>query len=210
MGAFLAIGIVAVAKPAASHPHAWFDLWVEVLFNEEGDVSGLRQTWLFDEYYTAYATEGMDRDGDGVPDRDKLAELLRDNISNLAEYDYFTAVKIVEEPVDLAKVSEMSSRMRGNRLEMTFVVPFAKSIPVTRRPLIYAVYDPTYYIEAVHAKAKDAILLRGAPDGCRHRLDQPDPDPEMVAYAAALDATQTAGDGLGTNFAEKVTVQCGS
>lgn len=208
-GPLLVIAIAVQAKPVLSHPHAWIDLWIDVLFDEAGDVTGLRQTWLFGDFYSAWAVEGLDRDGDGVPDPDKLAELLRENMKNLAEIGYFTTVKIGEDPVNFAKVSEMSSRMRGNRLEMTFVVPFAKAVPATDKPLVYAVYDPTYYIEVLHAEAKDTIRLRGAPDGCRYRREEANPNPETVALAAALDRTQTAGDGLGVLFAEKVTVQCG-
>ena len=108
--------------PAAAHPHAWIDVRVAVLF-EAGRIVGLRQTWLFDEYYTAFATEGFDRDRDGRPDRDQLDALLAENLRNLADYDTFTRVTAAGQRVAVAAPVEASSRMVGSRLEMSFRLP---------------------------------------------------------------------------------------
>lgn len=208
MGMALAGCLLLPDGPAKAHPHAWIDVTVEVLFDGASRVKGLRETWLFDEDYTVFATEGFDRNHDGKPDPDKLAALLRENMRNLEEYRYFTRVKNDGVDVSYGKIREMSSHMAGNRLEMTFVLPLAEPVDAASHVLIYAIYDPTYYIEMLHAGGRKGIRLINAREGCRGELGQPDPAPEAVSLAAALDRTQSAGDGLGALFAEEVIVRC--
>ncbi|MEW5726495.1 MAG: DUF1007 family protein [Pseudomonadota bacterium] len=193
--------------PAAAHPHAWIDLRVEVLFDPAGRVTALRQTWLFDEYYTAFATEGFDKNRDGQPDRDKLDALLAENLGNLAQYDTFTRVRAGGGAVAVGKPGEASSRMVGNRLEMTFSLPLKAPVAVGEG-IDYAVFDPTFYIEILHAEKGEQVRLVGAPASCAHEVVAPSPSIETVALAQGLDRTQSAGDGLGAHFAEWVEIRC--
>ncbi|MDA0676115.1 MAG: DUF1007 family protein [Proteobacteria bacterium] len=191
-----------------AHPHAWITVKVEVRFDQAGAITGLREIWLFDEAYTAFAVEGLGRAGKG-PSAAQLAELLAVNMTNLEEYDFFTRVKSNGAPVKIGKATDASSRLRGSRLEMSFSVTFVEPVPVDAGAFSYAIFDPTYYIEMLHAEAGDAITLIGAPAGCKPRIDNPAPNPDTVSLAYALDATQSAGDTLGEAFAEWVTIQCG-
>jgi ABC-type uncharacterized transport system substrate-binding protein len=206
--AFGAALVVGAVSPAAAHPHGWIDVWSTVLFDESGQPSAIREVWLFDEYYSAFAVEGLDEDGDGEPDRAGLAALLQENMTNLEAYDYFTRIESDGVPVPIGPATEMSSQMHGDRLQMTFVVPFAQQDLAPGDAFTYAVFDPTYYIAMLHADAADAVRLEGAPEGCTHQLAEPRPDPEAVALASMLDQTQSGGDGLGAQFAETVTIRC--
>lgn len=202
-----AVFLVLLAGRATAHPHVWIDVAMEVVF-EQGKVTALRQIWLFDDYYTAYATEGMDGDGDGQPDAARLQELLKENMGNLEEYGYFTEVTSGGSVVPFGPVVEMASRMTAARLEMTFLLPLAVPLDVRDRGMAYAIFDPTYYIEMLHAERTDAVRLSAAPAGCSAHLQKPDPTVEATSLAAALDRTQSAGNGLGGLFAERVTVRC--
>ena len=195
-------------RPLHAHPHAWIDVQVVVLFDDDGAVVGLRQNWLFDEFYTAFATEGLDADGDGIPDPGLLDALSMENINNLASFDYFTSVKIGEAALPLGTPTEVSGGLAADRYVMSFVVPLAEPARLGDAPLTYAVYDPTYYVELLHAEREDAIRLDGAPTDCTYSLIPPDPDPEMVTFAASLGQNESAGDGLGILFAERVSLQC--
>ena len=57
-------GLVAFAGPAFAHPHVWIDARGEVLF-ENGAIAGMRHHWTFDPYFSAWAIQGLDTDGDG-------------------------------------------------------------------------------------------------------------------------------------------------
>ncbi|MGF1624687.1 MAG: DUF1007 family protein [Alphaproteobacteria bacterium] len=204
--AVLGLSVLA-SDPAAAHPHGWIDVRSALVFDDRGRAVALRQVWLFDAFYSAFAVEGLDQDGDGKPDQAGLAALLRENMTNLQAYDYFTRVESGGAPVAFAPVNEMSSRMRGDRLEMRFTIAFAAPAEADGDGLTYAIFDPTYYIEMLHVDA-DAVQLVDAPEGCAFLLVEPGPDPEAIALAAMLDRTESGGDDLGAQFAETVTVRC--
>lgn len=202
----LSLLALLLPSPAHAHPHAFIDIRIVVLFDEDGRAVGLRQHWLFDPFYTAFAVEGLPQNDSGGPRADVLAELMEVNMGNLKPYDYFTRVEANGSAMPFAGVSELSTGMRDGRLEMSFLLSFAA--PTAAPSLRYAVFDPTYYIEVLHAEADDAIRLVDAPAGCSSRLQPPAPNPEMVALAYSLDRTESAGDTLGRHFAEWVTVAC--
>lgn len=210
LGSLALAWIVLFAAPAAAHPHAWIDLKSTVLFNDEGEVAGLRVRWTFDEFYTLYAIEDFDKDGDGEPDDDQLWKLAVVNLESLAEYDYFTYVKVDGVQPAYDKVTEYDTFMEDGRLVLIFTVKLLVPADPRRHAVSYAVYDPTYYIEITHVgQSQEPISFEGpAPEGCSFELQYPDPDEEMTLFAASLDQTQSAGDGLGAVFAEQVLIQC--
>jgi ABC-type uncharacterized transport system substrate-binding protein len=201
---------IGFARPANAHPHAWIDLWIEVVFDSTGAITGLRETWLFDDFYSVYATEGMDLDKDGQPDKEPMAKLVRENIESLSEYDYFTKAWIGGNPIKLAKVTEMSSDIREKRLTLIYYVPFEKSVRTDIGALTYSIYDPSYYTEMLHAEVQGAIKLIGAPKGCDYELSPAEPKEKEVSLAFSLSATETVSRDLGQFFAEKVSVRCTS
>lgn len=195
-------------QPAQAHPHVWTDMTIEILFNDDGMVTGLRQTWLFDDYYTAYAVEGMDLDGDGNPDPEKLNEIMQVNLEHLKEYGYFTEARENEKILKLQPLTGKSTRMLGKRLEMTFTSPFENPVSPKGKNFSYAIFDPTYYVEMLHAETENPVILSGAPAGCSYKINPPNPDPSAVAQAAMLDASVRGETGLGSFFAERVSLTC--
>ncbi|MDF1585781.1 DUF1007 family protein [Marinimicrococcus flavescens] len=199
---------VVAAPPARAHPHGWIDVTVSVLFDRSGKACGLRQHWLFDEFYSTFATEGLAPSGEEQALQDGIDALMRENMTNLAEFGYFTRVVRAGADVTFGPVAEMAASMHGQRLGMSFVLPFSAPLDLAAAPLTYAIFDPTYYIEMLHAETKGAISLEDAPPGCTFAMETPNPDADWVALASSLDRNQSAGDGLGAVFAEKVTVAC--
>jgi ABC-type uncharacterized transport system substrate-binding protein len=79
--------------PARAHPHVWVTTETTVLY-ENGTIVGLRHKWSFDDFYTAMALQGLDKNNDGVYDRSELAELAKVNVDGLKDFDYFTVVSL--------------------------------------------------------------------------------------------------------------------
>jgi ABC-type uncharacterized transport system substrate-binding protein len=197
-------------EPAAAHPHAWIYMKTVLVFDSQGRALGLRQHWSLDEFYSAYSIEGLDVDEDGVINEEELAKLRAEQKESLTEHEFLTRVEVAGEKVAFAAVEDMNSRLVEGQLEITFYLPFdAPQELGGESRLVYAVFDPTYWIEMLHAPGPEKISLVDAPESCGFRLVLPDPNAETMALAAALDRNETAGDTLGIAFAEKVEVTCG-
>lgn len=207
----IGLGLALLAPhsdPATAHPHTWIDVSIDVLFDESGNVTGLREYWLFDVLYTAYVVKVLGGGPGDKPLQEHIDGVLRENMKNLREQSYFTRVEQDGNEVAFSDVTEMSSSLQGRRLAMEFVLPFAAPVDPSDGAFTYAVFDPTYYIEMLHSDTGEAIRLEGAPAGCTYALAEPNPTAEAVALAASLDRTESAGDGLGILFAEHVEVGC--
>jgi ABC-type uncharacterized transport system substrate-binding protein len=101
--ALVALGawsILGSAPTAHAHPHIWVTVQTTLQF-DKGTVTGIRHRWLFDEYYSTMAIQGLDANNDGIYDRKELAELATINIDGLKEMGYFTNAKLGEQPLTL-------------------------------------------------------------------------------------------------------------
>jgi ABC-type uncharacterized transport system substrate-binding protein len=94
--AFSVAAMLSVSQTAQAHPHIWVTVETTVQF-DKGTVTGIRHRWLFDEYYSTMAIQGLDTNNDGIYDRKELAELAKINIDGLKEMGYFTSAKLGEQ-----------------------------------------------------------------------------------------------------------------
>jgi len=80
------------AAAAQAHPHVFVTAKEEVLFGPNGQVTGVRHAWTFDDMYSAFVIQGVGPEGQ-VLTREQLAPLAKTNVESLAEFSYFTIVK---------------------------------------------------------------------------------------------------------------------
>jgi ABC-type uncharacterized transport system substrate-binding protein len=200
----------AGAERAAAHPHAWIDVKVKVLFDDKGRLYALEETWIFDPLYTAFSLDGVKRNGNGSPDQKAVDALMLENMKNIKEYDYLTEVLIDGAKAKFSGTRDVKGTEKDKRLQLIFTLLLETPAGAAKSPVEYAIFDPTFYIEMLHAEGGGAIELSGADAACRHRLTPPNPTPDAVGLAASLDRTQSAGDGIGKLFAERVTIRCGA
>ena len=202
-----AVVILLLPEAVYAHPHASIDVKVQINFKNEKVIS-LREIWLFDEYYTAFALDDIVKTKGNLAENRDVNALFKQNIKNLVPYHYYTKLEMGGAQLDFGEVTTVMTRLIGNRVEMTFIAPLLKPVSLEHSSMRYAIFDPSYYIEMLHAESKDAIVLNASPQTCSYKLEKPNPDPDKVALAYTLDQTQTGGDNLGVNFAEWVTVTC--
>ena len=100
------------------------------------------------------------------------------------------------------------SYLETGRVIMELVAPSGQPADPRTQDLSYAAYDPTYYIEIFEFDAQSFITQGLTPEGRALELDEPNPNSEMVSFAASLDQKESGGDGLGAFFAEKVHLRC--
>ncbi|MEM7024674.1 MAG: DUF1007 family protein [Pseudomonadota bacterium] len=195
-----------VALPAAAHPHAWIDMHSEMMLDDEGRIEGLRLYWVFDEWYTTLIASEFA--SSGVSSEEFLTTLARENLANLAEYEYFVKMTADDERTPIEAVTQFDTGLMNERLWLQFEVPLTDPVDPRVSEVSYMVYDPSYYIEILHTENHPVTFDGQGADRCVAGIIDANPSFEAVALAAALDVTQTASDGLGELFAQTVEVSC--
>lgn len=199
-------GLSIGAADAVAHPHSWIDLRARVILNDEGHVAALELDWLFDDFYTAFVAEEFVKQN--RPPSEFLPEVASAYLRNLAEYDYFTDVRLDGERLATGEPEGAESGLRDRRLWLHFEVPLVEPVDPDSGQVTFAVYDPTYYIEIVHMEGEPVVFSGPDADTCFGRIRPASPSFEAIALASALDVTESGGDGLGELFAETVVVEC--
>jgi ABC-type uncharacterized transport system substrate-binding protein len=200
------VGFAVLVQPALGHPHAWIDLRSRVLLNEQGEVRAFEFAWLFDDYYTVMVAEELGTDG--APTAGYLDEIAQRNLANLRDYDYFTAVTYDGDRQAIGDVTRYETEVHDGRLWMRFELPLERPLDPKAGEVMFSVYDPTYWIEILHLEAEPILFSGEGAERCLGEIVQPSPTMEQVSLASALDRDETAGDGLGELFAEKVVLRC--
>ena len=205
----LTIGIaVALATPAFAHPHVWVEAKTEILFDKAGLVSGVRNDWVFDEMYSAFAVQGLEKDGKLATPQD-LAGLAKTNVESLAEYDYFTFAKAEGHKVAFGKPIDYSLEERPDkRVVLHFTLPTATPMK-TGRWMSMQIYDPTYFVDFELA-AKDPVAMADAPPGCSKSVLGANPliVQDGKKTAAAFDAGMAPSDDFALTMASRIIVAC--
>jgi len=209
LAAALALALGLAMRPAAAHPHAYADIEVELVVSAEGRLEALRQTWVFDDAFSAF-TIPRPRRGRPASGPDAAAlDAARRMVGDLHAHGYFTLLQREGRRLATGKARDVRGELREGRLAIGFLLPLAEPADLRAAVLSYAVFDPSYYIEMLH-RDEAAIVLPAAAAGCATRLVPPAPEPEQVARAAALGPGQSGGDSMGEAFAERVFVRCGA
>jgi ABC-type uncharacterized transport system substrate-binding protein len=206
MRTLLAIALALSPLPLAAHPHGWIDIRTEVLVDDAGRIEGLRQAWLFDEFYSAFMLDDFEHQG--LPQEDGLARLLVQDVEALAPFDYFTRLEVDGSPEGFDAVRAYANGVAQGRIWFRFELPLAEPIEPGGRDVRYAVFDPTYFIELLHHGDDPVRLAEPLVERCDVAVVDPDPPAEIVSLAAMLDRTAEADDGLGAHFAQWIELRC--
>jgi ABC-type uncharacterized transport system substrate-binding protein len=201
----LALLFLGVAGPAASHPHMWISVETTVLY-DNGNFTGLHHKWIFDEFYTAMAIEGLDKNHDGVYSREELSELAKVNIDGLKEFGYFTYPIVDGKEVKIQDPSDYWLEHKDGVLSLHFTVPFDQPIPAKAKGFAYVVQDPSFYIAFLPAKTDPVRLGQGAPKSCKVQIGNPKHEGENDADRLAKAFAQLASP---MSTAKAVFIQCG-
>jgi ABC-type uncharacterized transport system substrate-binding protein len=205
LATLLAAALVLAAGAARAHPHVWITATSELLYAEDGSITGVRHAWTFDDMFSAYAVQGLESKTKGAFSREELAPLAQVNVESLKEYAYFTFARAdgkkerFQEPVDYFL------DYKDTVLTLHFTLPL--KTPVKPKQLELEVFDRSFFIDFQMAK-DNPVRLVGAPAGCQMKLERPG---DGTASAQKLDE-QTFTDGANANFgmmfANKITVDC--
>ncbi len=177
---FLLIGaLLALVSPAAAHPHIFIDATVKIIFNDQGEVIGIENSWTFDEAFSAWQTAELDVNQDGITSSEEMADLATDNIAGLAEYDFYTYAGEGDATLPLASMDNARFVYENGRSTFTFGIAPQEPYRI-EDTFEVAVYDPEYYV-AITIPGTSAVTLENAPEGCTVSLQEPKELPQNLA-----------------------------
>jgi ABC-type uncharacterized transport system substrate-binding protein len=203
----LAAGLIFGAASSVAHPHVWVSVKATVLF--EGDtMTGLQQSWTFDEAYTAMAIEGLDTNGDGNYDRKELEELAKVNVDGLKEFDYFTFAKLGDGGLTFKEPVDYWLEYTGGVLTLHFKLPLEDPVLAEAPGFTFSVYDPSFFIAFDLAKDDPIKLAASAPAGCKADLAIPPKEREDTQRLGEAFFQELGGSDYGVVMAKTIAINC--
>lgn len=197
--------VAALPRPAAAHPHVWVTMRTEVVYAPDGTFTGLRQAWTFDDAFTAFALQGLEKQKDGSYGDDVLKPLAQVNVDSLKEFDYFVTAKSATNKLAFNEPTDYYLTYENELLTLHFTLPLKKPQPA-KGTVSIDIYDPTYFISFTFAE-KDPVKLVGAPAGCTQNVVSPE-QPQNLQFGENFFANLTASSTFGAQYADKITVKC--
>ena len=188
---------VGTASQAGAHPHVWVTVETTLLFDAQKAVTGLKQRWTFDEMYSVYSLEGLDKNHDGVFDASSLKALAEENMTSLKDYKYFTEITVDGLALELAPPVEYSAERDAKKiLHLTFTLPLKTPLSARQRELKVQVFDPEFYIALKFAEGKAIQLPAAAAATCKTSIEAPTGDATTAkSWGAAYAATAVVACG---------------
>lgn len=209
-----ALLVALAATPAASHPHAFIDTKIEVIFDAEGRASALRIGWMYDALTTLMIVEdgGDDKDGDGSISAAELETLKGFDMDWGEDFLGDTYARLAGEPVAMTLTPEdWTTEWTDGRLITSHIRRFIEPVEVGIVPLVILPYDPGYYA---------AYDITGTPvltgrEGCKAEVFTPDIEgkyAELVSslqeYTPDMDIEEAGFPNVGEELSEEVRVTC--
>jgi ABC-type uncharacterized transport system substrate-binding protein len=192
---------------AEAHPHVWVTLHSEFLYAADGNLTGIRHAWQFDDMFSSYALQGIHHARKGQYTREELASLAKLNVESLKEYGYFTFVRADGKKLKLSEPVDYWLEYENSTLVLHFTLPL--KTPTAAKAMQVEVYDPTIFVDFEFAKETPASLS-GAPPQCLLTVDLPhQPTAAEQMRLSQLDATPLeASSPFAEMFANKMLVKC--
>ena len=212
MGVVLA---AASSAPVLAHPHVWIEMRSDVVFNDQGLITGLNLIWTFDDGYAQAALDGLDTDGDGTYSPSEIEPLTKENLNSLKDYDYFTVMRFNGEKQAFGDVTEYGQLWSNDKLQLHFVVPLKTPLDPVKGEFVAKVYDPDFFIALDFAKDEPVTVIGSMPKQCQ-LVVKPVPTGEEIEATQQMLASKGPdwkpenNEDFGAMFAQPVTIQCGA
>ena len=191
---------------ALGHPHMWVDLESRVVLNIDDGRVVIQQIWLFDDFFSTSVIEDASLYPGGTnagiqKEIERITEALK-------PYNYYTEIEMGGKKLSSTLVGDVSWEVIDNRIKMRFTVAPNESSVSDVQGWSYAIFDPTYYIEMLHAEGSSITIEGDFAQKCSSWIEQPNPSADAVALSQSTILDNNADYTVGRFFAETVHVSC--
>ncbi|CUK12455.1 ABC-type uncharacterized transport system, periplasmic component [Ruegeria denitrificans] len=198
--------------PAMAHPHVFIDTGLEFIVDDAGQLTHVRVTWAYDEFYSLLVLEDMklDQDADGVLNDGEKHRLAGFDAQWVEGYNGDLLVAADGAPVTLSGPFEPTATTEDGRI-VTSHLREVEGGAVSAAALTAKAFDETYYTAYEMTRP---VTVTG-PVSCQ--VDRVDPDidgqlAQMQAFLLTLDADYDLEENdiplVGENFATEIFISC--
>ncbi|MEM1004641.1 MAG: DUF1007 family protein [Pseudomonadota bacterium] len=200
--------------PALGHPHVFIDTGLEFLVDETGQLTHVRVTWAYDEFYSLLVLEDMnlDQDADGILTKSEESTLTGFDAQWIEGYNGDLVVMASGSPVVLSGPLEPYATAENGRIVTTHLRA-VESGGVPAVTVSAKAFDETYYTAYEMTRA---VTVSGPATCLMERID-PDIDgqlAQMQAFLLTLDANYDLEENdiplVGESFATEIRLSCPS
>ena len=183
----------------SAHPHVWVTVEAKAITGQGGAITGIRHKWTFDELYSQFAVQGLDKKGGNAPSREDLQELAETNIQSLKDFDYFTTPKLNDKKLALKAPTDYYLELKDGLLSLYFTLPLAQAATLPKDRFSFSVADPSFFIAFEFAKEKPVGFTDDPPKGCTIALQTPEQEKAEMkklaeSFNKSLPSSQPADD----------------
>lgn len=208
LGIGLLIACLALATNAQAHPHVWVTVQTEVLHDGQKSVTGFRHRWTFDEFYSSFAIQGMDKNNDGQYDREELKDLAEVNISSLQEFGFFTFPIVAEKEMERLQPRDYWLEHKDGVITLNFTLPLKEPVlKANLKDFHFSIYDPSFYVAFAFAKT-EPVRLSAAPAGCQAEISNPEAQAPSKSLGESLFSNMDKLTNFSQQYAQTVKVKC--
>ena len=207
--ALLAALLTGLSAPALAHPHITVMATAEIVYEPGGKVMGIRHVWAFDQFYSAYITQGLDTDGNGTITSEEMKDLAKENTESLVEFDYFTVLKANGKKQDFGAPKDYSMSYANEMVTLTYLLPLKSATDA--KTLSFEVYDPSFFVAFTVADEEGSVKTVNAPEGCKVNVfsDYKPADPSQSGGMADGPFRNPASDAMPTTqLSSKAIIAC--
>lgn len=158
---FAVVGLLVSPPAAYAHPHVFVVNKIILVFDDRG-FSGIRVNWSFDEFFSSMIAGDYDKNRNKKLETPEVVMIKREAFSYLANFDYFSFIKIDGKPFKVKWVTDFSAALADGRLNYEFFIPCHVKASVAFKEITIAQYDPTYYSAVILGKNNPAKIEAGA------------------------------------------------
>lgn len=177
--------LFGLSGPVSAHPHTVIDVGLDFLFNDDGALSAVRITWVYDAHYSRSVLQmkGLNEGAPTTLSPEHLASLNGFDMNWPEGFDGHLQLLSGGKIIVLSGPVEHSVAFRGGRIFSTHLRQLETPVNVADNPVALRTRDPGLF--AIYALPFEADVF--GRDGCR-ALRQP---VDLTAQTATLEAAIT-------------------
>ncbi|MBC8129980.1 MAG: DUF1007 family protein [Rhizobiaceae bacterium] len=205
---------LAASGEAEAHPHVFVEARMEIVGDAASKLVSVRNIWRMDELFSTSVVLDFDKNANSVLDDDELAAVGETVRTSIAEWDFYTFVRVGGQPVKMVAPDEIRTLYENGQLLLFFEMKAQTPIDMKIQTVSLSNFDETFFVAFTYEET-DAFQLVDLPSTCTQGVTVPDEDEAAAQWMASIanlgPDEEVPDDGVDYSqlLATRVEVKCG-